>query len=71
MIHFISFDRSYFYEGNIAPGEILFAKKYINENHSSFAEVAHLFLKEANLGDEVPVACVLACAGPIMNNTVE
>nr|CCA23515.1 unnamed protein product [Albugo laibachii Nc14] len=59
------------FKGNIAPGEILFAKKYHNENHSSFAEVAHLFLKEANLGDEVPLACVLACAGPIMKNTVE
>lgn len=57
--------------GNVAPGEITFAKKYHNEHHSSFSEVCHLFMKEANLNGRVPVACVLACAGPIMNNTVE
>ena len=56
--------------GNVAPGEILFAKKYINEDHSSFYEVCHLFLKEAKI-QQVPVACVLACAGPILNNSVE
>lgn len=57
--------------GNVAPGEIIFAKKYENEKHSSFSEVCHLFMKEANLNGRVPLACVLACAGPIMNNTVE
>lgn len=46
------------------------AKKYVNENYGSFAEVCHLFLKEANLNGEVPVAAVLACAGPVLNNTV-
>lgn len=57
--------------GNVAPGEITFAKKYHNENHASFSEVCHLFMKEANLNGRVPVACVLACAGPILDNTVE
>jgi glucokinase len=56
--------------GTIAPGEVIFAKKYVNEKHSSFAEVCHLFLKEANLNGEVPVAAVMACAGPILNQTV-
>uniref|UniRef100_K3WIP5 Glucokinase n=1 Tax=Globisporangium ultimum (strain ATCC 200006 / CBS 805.95 / DAOM BR144) TaxID=431595 RepID=K3WIP5_GLOUD len=59
------------FNGNVAPGEITFAKKYHNENHSSFSEVCHLFMKEANLNGRVPVACVLACAGPILDNTVE
>lgn len=58
------------FKGNVAPGEIIFAKKYHNEDHSSFSEVCHLFMKEARIV-ELPVACVLACAGPIMNNTVE
>lgn len=28
-------------------------------------------MAEANLNGRIPVACVLACAGPIMENTVE
>ncbi|KAJ0402855.1 hypothetical protein ATCC90586_004542 [Pythium insidiosum] len=68
------------FTGNIAPGEVLYAEKYINENYASFAEVSHLFLKDAlkkavekvpSLAGVVPTAAVLACAGPIMNNTVE
>ncbi|DAZ97120.1 TPA: hypothetical protein N0F65_010443 [Lagenidium giganteum] len=59
------------FKGNVAPGSIIFAKKYHNESHSSFSEVCHLFMKEANLNGRVPTACVLACAGPILNNTVE
>ncbi|KAF0696280.1 Aste57867_12978 [Aphanomyces stellatus] len=56
-------------KGKIAPGQMLFNQKYLNENHSSFVEVCHLFLKEAEV-DEPPVCCVLACAGPIMHNSV-
>ena len=59
------------FKGSVAPGEITFAKKYHNENYGSFPEVCHLFMKEAKLVDRLPVACVLACAGPILNNTVE
>ncbi|KAL3660389.1 hypothetical protein V7S43_014542 [Phytophthora oleae] len=58
-------------KGNIAPGDAIFAKKYLNEEHSSFNEVCHLFMNEAKLTDQVPEACVLACAGPILNNTVD
>ncbi|KAG3129394.1 hypothetical protein PC128_g26870, partial [Phytophthora cactorum] len=58
-------------KGNIAPGDAIFAKKYLNEDHSSFNEVCHLFMNEAKLTDQVPEACVLACAGPILNNTVD
>ncbi|KAG2964971.1 hypothetical protein PC121_g24495, partial [Phytophthora cactorum] len=58
-------------KGDIAPGEMLFSKKYLNEQHGSFNEVCHLFLNEAKLVDEVPAACVLACAGPILKNTVD
>lgn len=59
------------FKGSVAPGEITFAKKYHNENYSCFSEVCHLFMKEAKLRERLPVACVLACAGPILNNTVE
>ncbi|KAL4129339.1 hypothetical protein PRIC2_005348 [Phytophthora ramorum] len=58
-------------KGDIAPGEMLFSKKYLNEEHASFAEVCHLFLNEAKLVNDVPKACVLACAGPILKNTVD
>jgi glucokinase len=58
-------------KGDVAPGHIIFAKKYINEEHGSFMEVCHLFLTEAKVVERVPVAGVLACAGPILNNTVE
>ncbi|KAJ8564213.1 hypothetical protein ON010_g7133 [Phytophthora cinnamomi] len=58
-------------KGDIAPGEMLFSKKYLNEQYGSFNEVCHLFLNEAKLVDEVPAACVLACAGPILKNTVD
>ncbi|KAG2851196.1 hypothetical protein PC129_g24245, partial [Phytophthora cactorum] len=58
-------------KGDIAPGEMLFSKKYLNEQHGSFNEVCHLFLNEAKLVDEIPAACVLACAGPILKNTVD
>ncbi|RHY02257.1 hypothetical protein DYB34_011367 [Aphanomyces astaci] len=37
---------------------------YLNENHGSFVEVVHLFLKEADV-DDPPICCVLACAGPV------
>ncbi|OQS07608.1 glucokinase [Thraustotheca clavata] len=55
--------------GKIAPGEVILNKKYLNQEHASFVEVALLFLNEAGV-DEPPVCCVLACAGPILNNSV-
>ncbi|CAH0476997.1 unnamed protein product [Peronospora belbahrii] len=59
-------------KGNVIPGESIFAKKYLNEEYSSFDEVCRLFMNEATqLIDDVPEACVLACAGPILNNTVD
>ncbi|ETI30669.1 glucokinase [Phytophthora nicotianae P10297] len=58
-------------KGDIAPGSMLFSKKYLNEDYASFAEVCHLFLNEAKLVDQIPEACVLACAGPILKNTVD
>ncbi|KAG2802124.1 hypothetical protein PC116_g30778, partial [Phytophthora cactorum] len=30
-------------KGDIAPGSMLFSKKYLNEDYASFAEVCHLF----------------------------
>lgn len=57
--------------GDIAPGEVLFAKKYVNEEHSSFVDVCELFLRDAKVEDKIPAVSVLACAGPILNNTVE
>ncbi|CAK4096408.1 unnamed protein product [Aphanomyces euteiches] len=56
-------------KGKIAPGQVVYNKKFLNESHSSFVEVCHLFLKEAGV-DEPPVCCVLACAGPVLNNSV-
>ncbi|KAG2804511.1 hypothetical protein PC112_g18694, partial [Phytophthora cactorum] len=58
-------------KGDIAPGSMLFSKKYLNEDYASFAEVCHLFLVEAKLVNQIPEACVLACAGPILKNTVD
>ncbi|POM67330.1 Glucokinase [Phytophthora palmivora] len=58
-------------KGDIAPGEMMFSKKYLNEDYASFAEVCHLFLNEAKLVNQIPEACVLACAGPILKNTVD
>ncbi|KAE8953672.1 hypothetical protein PR002_g32303, partial [Phytophthora rubi] len=58
-------------KGDIAPGEMVYSKKYLNEEYASFAEVCHLFLNEAKLVDQIPEACVLACAGPILKNTVD
>ncbi|OQR98457.1 glucokinase [Achlya hypogyna] len=55
--------------GKIAPGEVIFNKKYLNQEHASFVEVALLFLNEAGV-DEPPACCVLACAGPILDNSV-
>jgi glucokinase len=55
--------------GKVAPGDVVFSKKYLNQEHSSFLEVSVLFLKEAAC-DETPACCVLACAGPILNNSV-
>lgn len=57
--------------GDTPPGENLFSKKYINEEYDSFVSACVLFLQEANIANQSPVACVLACAGPILNNTVE
>ncbi|CAI5747493.1 unnamed protein product [Peronospora destructor] len=58
-------------KGNITPGDSIFAKKYLNEDHSSFNEVCRLFMTEAKLMNKVPEACVLACAGPIIDNSVD
>lgn len=54
---------------NMQMGQPLFAQKYQNEHYSSFVQVLQLFLKEAQ-APKVPTVCVLACAGPILNNTV-
>ncbi|TDH71724.1 hypothetical protein CCR75_007234 [Bremia lactucae] len=59
------------YQDSVTAGNITFARKYHNENYACFSDVCHLFLKEANVKNSLPVVCVLACAGPILNNTVE
>lgn len=50
--------------------EMLFAKKYFNENHVSFVDIYQLFLRESGIENPKISVCVLACAGPIWNNTV-
>lgn len=51
------------------PGKKMFAKIFVNENFESFQEICTQFLKQANCAS-TPMACVLACAGPIDGNTV-
>eukprot|EP01134_Creolimax_fragrantissima_P001189 CFRG1189T1 len=55
--------------GERAPGTLRFDKKYQNENYSNFIEIAQLFIQESNVSG-VPAAACLACAGPILNNSV-
>jgi len=59
--------------GQSPPGELLFAKKYLNNEFPSFQAVCEKFLEEAAplTGGSLPRACCLACAGAISNNTVE
>jgi len=54
--------------GKPPSGEIIFSKKYLNNEHTSFTDVCKLFLQDA--GGLVPAACCLACAGAIDNNKV-
>eukprot|EP00123_Amoebidium_parasiticum_P013127 comp21786_c0_seq1/m.30950 comp21786_c0_seq1/g.30950 ORF comp21786_c0_seq1/g.30950 comp21786_c0_seq1/m.30950 type:complete len:357 (-) comp21786_c0_seq1:402-1472(-) len=59
--------------GECAPGTLKFDKKYLNEQHFDFVSVMKLFveeaMKEAGITERPKVAC-LACAGPILDNTV-
>ncbi|KNC74868.1 glucokinase, variant [Sphaeroforma arctica JP610] len=52
-----------------APGTLQFDNKYQNEQHKNFLDIMKLFLEESKTS-ETPVAACLACAGPILDNTV-
>jgi len=58
--------------GEEPDGEVVFAKKYLNAENTSFVAVCEKFLSETSAltGGEKPQACCLACAGGIVNNTV-
>ena len=53
--------------GKTPEHELVFSKKYLNSSYGSFEEVMKVFLAELK---QTPVACCLACAGGITNNTV-
>lgn len=55
-----------------APGKLIFEKKFLNEHHADFVTVTKLFLAEASTSAcaGLPRAACLACAGPILDNTV-
>lgn len=63
-------------QGAKPEGELLFEKKYLNENYpGGMPEICGIFLKEAQASVKCdhsihPEILVLACAGPIINNTV-
>lgn len=50
-------------------GTLKFDKKYLNEEFSDFVSIVKLFIKESNCA-QTPKAACLACAGPILDNTV-
>ncbi|KNC74666.1 glucokinase, partial [Sphaeroforma arctica JP610] len=54
--------------GASAPGKVAFEKKYQNEEYSDFLSVVKKFIEES--GGKAPEAACLACAGPILGNTV-
>eukprot|EP00121_Abeoforma_whisleri_P015965 Awhi_evm1s14676 len=55
--------------GEKAPGSLVFDKKYENEKFSTFVDIVKKFLEESKTSEKPKVAC-LACAGPIIDNTV-
>lgn len=55
--------------GQKAPGTLRFEKKYINERHTNFVQILRQFLAESGT-TQTPKAACLACAGPILDNTV-
>jgi glucokinase len=56
--------------GERAPGALIFKKRYKNEDFREFKEIVSVFLKESGI-DILPKVACLACAGPIVNNTVD
>jgi glucokinase len=55
--------------GEKAPGTLKFDKKYLNEKFSDFVTIVKQFMQDANCTATPDDAC-LACAGPILDNTV-
>jgi glucokinase len=58
--------------GEQAPGRNVFEQKYLNEHYKSFVDVMKQFFNDAksSVGDGKVGAACLACAGPIMDNSV-
>ena len=54
--------------GENAPGTLSFDKKYLNEQFPDFVTIMKKFIEES--GHDNPKAACLACAGPILDNTV-
>lgn len=53
-----------------APGHLIIDKKYLNEKFDNFVSIMKAFITEAN-ATQTPKAACLACAGPILDNTVD
>lgn len=52
------------------PGEVIFKKKYNNEEYPSFADVLKTFLHSDARVDKPPAAACFAVAGPVKGNKV-
>mmetsp|Transcript_15766 Transcript_15766/g.25689 ORF Transcript_15766/g.25689 Transcript_15766/m.25689 type:complete len:407 (-) Transcript_15766:173-1393(-) len=57
--------------GSRAPGDLIHAQTYPNEQHGSFLDILKMFLKDAGVpeGDSPSAAC-FAMAGPVAKNRV-
>ncbi|KAI9030350.1 glucokinase [Hyaloraphidium curvatum] len=58
--------------GQRAPGRSVFDHKYLNEKFDSFVDVMKQFIEDSKsaTGDSEIASACLACAGPILDNTV-
>lgn len=55
--------------GDKAPGNLKYDAKYLNEKYENFVQIMKTFIAEAK-AEQTPKAACLACAGPILDNTV-
>jgi len=53
---------------NVENYEILYSRKYLNSDYEQFDEILTHFMEEANMEAYPPIS--LACAGPVINDSV-
>jgi glucokinase len=62
-------ESSTFEQGKLAPGELVCEGYFANHEYESFDDILSTFLRNSN--QKRIDACVLAVAGPVVNNSVE